>query len=185
MAHQSTLLDGSLWQVLLDSLKQEFSNKHSLTSFGRGTARPCAAIHVRHGDKIIEKKLGISTSYGFNHSALQYVEKAILLGHTAGVNLSTFFVMTDDKDALQNLNDANTGMVFLSVDTARVRTSKLPNSYDGLSAHGAYDEHRAGYEVLGRKDEVHMSHSINTQLHGSTQLRLQPCMHNTPQVCCV
>ena len=148
----------SAWQVLLDSLKQEFSRKHgSWTNFGRGTAVPCAAIHVRHGDKIIEKKLGISTSYGFNHSALAYVKKAILLGHSAGVNLSTIFVMTDDKDALQSLNDANIGIRFLSVDgyVARVHTSKLPISGNGLSAHGSFDEHRAGYEVLGKKDEVH------------------------------
>ena len=158
------------FKALTEQAEAAFMQHYGNPLFGRGSGNACAAIHVRHGDKLTELQMGkdnpswglaeeaeLKAREGFNHSGLEYVAKARELAKSAGIDVRTIFVMTDDQDVIDELRAAKKklGLTFLWVESAaRTRNSKLPSDHMGLPAHGAL-EHLSGYEVLGDQHQAH------------------------------
>ncbi len=115
------------FKLLYEALLADFMAHHSNPSFGSGTAHPCAAVHVRHGDKLTELARGAEYQdrVTFNHSGLEYVAKAKEIGQHYGVDLRTIFVMTDDVEVIEDLNRAHEDIRFLYVDSQRQKASDL------------------------------------------------------------
>jgi hypothetical protein len=112
---------------LYETLLADFMVHHSNPSFGYGTAHPCAAIHVRHGDKLTELAHGYQDRITFNHSGLEYVAKAKEFGQHYSADIRTIFVMTDDVEVIEDLNRVHEDIRFLYVDSQRQKASDLMN----------------------------------------------------------
>ena len=120
------------FKLLYETLLADFMAHHGNPSFGSvvlDPARhtPCAAIHVRHGDKLTELARGtfVEDRATFNHSGLEFVAKAKAMGDWYGVDIRTIFVMTDDLEVIDDLNRAHDDIRFLYVDSHRQKASDL------------------------------------------------------------
>ena len=92
------------FKAFLSKLAREFMRRHRNPRFGAGSGQPCATIHVRRGDKLMELKAATAADTpkdwnlhdraSFNHSGSEYVAKAKELAKTAAVDIRTIFVMT-------------------------------------------------------------------------------------------
>ena len=138
--------------LLLDTLHADFMARHGNPSFGYGSSSPCAAIHVRHGDKLKELARGFPDRASFNHSGLEYVAKARALGAHNNVTIRTIFVMTDDDAVIDDLSKMHADVRFLYVDSVRHRVDELLDNVD-TDVFGA----RAGNNAAAKFGELYLA----------------------------
>ena len=124
---------------MIAPLEQQFRERFGW--FGEGTDRPCASLHVRHGDKITElvRSQGHaewSDRVTFNHSLAAYVSRAAdLMKAASGEELKLVFLMTDDSDVIDASKKID-GITFMFVDSHRpVRGKPLLHGHAHLN-HG-------------------------------------------------